>query len=402
MRRASIAIVVLLLAAVLVGPELSGAEAASLQSTYANHALSAYSGMQIYFYQPFTQLYSATYPYQPGSNPYSYHWPLSQATAATIDMAGYSSLYTSSLPVRIDAMGRYWDASPSFGLPAYDSYVLLPYGNGGSKFYDDNAWGALDLVRIYRMTGNKSALLLAEQVFNFAVDGWATSAVCSTSPATGGVFWVQQTPDQTVHDRNTVSTAPNAELGLLLYQITGQQSYLDNATQMYNWVYTNLRDSDGLYWDHVGVASGSCTVQPTKWSYNQGSMIGAGVLLYQITHNAGYLSQAQATATAALTHYGCAPTCNAKSALIGQGPAFNAIFFRNLLFLSSVDHDTAGLTAMRSYADLIWNDTSIHHTTRAGSLFYFHNGYVDLLDQAAMTEIYACLSWNPANYGRIL
>ena len=39
------------------------------------------------------------------------------------------------------------------------------------------------------------------------------------------------------------------------------------------------------------------------WSYNQGSMIGAGVLLYQVTHDAAYLYQARQTAKAALAYF---------------------------------------------------------------------------------------------------
>jgi hypothetical protein len=37
-----------------------------------------------------------------------------------------------------------------------------------------------------------------------------------------------------------------------------------------------------------------------------------------------------------------------------------------------------------------------------GTLFYFRQSYVDLLDQAAMTEIYASLAWNPSKLGLIV
>ena len=54
------------------------------------------------------------------------------------------------------------------------------------------------------------------------------------------------------------------------------------------------------------------------WSYNQGVMVGAGVLLYKLTGTSTYLSQAEQTASAAVAYFGTGPT------LINQGPAFNA------------------------------------------------------------------------------
>ncbi len=61
-----------------------------------------------------------------------------------------------------------------------------------------------------------------------------------------------------------------------------------------------LLQSNGLYADHIG-AHGK--VEPAEWSYNQGSMIGAGTLLYQATHNSGFLYEARQTAKAALAYY---------------------------------------------------------------------------------------------------
>ena len=95
---------------------------------------------------------------------------------------------------------------------------------------------------------------------------------------------------------------------------------------MYQWAVTCLRTSGGLYNDHIN-ADGS--VNSTIWSYNQGVMVGAGVLLNKLTGASAYLSQAEQTASAALLYFGTGPN------LINQGPAFNGIYFRNLLFLNS-------------------------------------------------------------------
>ena len=49
---------------------------------------------------------------------------------------------------------------------------------------------------------------------------------------------------------------------------------------MYQWTVNCLRTAGGLYNDHIN-ADGS--VNSTIWSYNQGVMVGAGVLLNKLT-----------------------------------------------------------------------------------------------------------------------
>lgn len=358
--------------------------------------------MRNYFSIAGSPLFRGTY-HGRNDKAYAYLWPFSRAVTATLDLYGNSTSYRGAVADRLKGLSAYWDGAAS--PPGYDASVLPPYGGGADKYYDDNAWAGLALERAYRMTGDSVALAQAERVFTFAWSGWSASAVCAGPAATGGIFWKQQIAVEQNHDRNTVSNAPNAELGLRLYQDTGNQTYLENASAIYDWVNTYLRDpGDGLYWDHVGPdETGACTLEKTKWSYNQGTMIGAGVILYQITGQQQYLDQAKSIATAALALYGCSSGCTGTSPIIGHGPAFNATFFRNLLLLSSVDTTNPSYReAMQSYADLIWNDTTIRKTTLRGTLFYFHQGYVDLLDQAAMVEIYAGLAWDPSKLGLIV
>ena len=82
----------------------------------------------------------------------------------------------------------------------------------------------------------------------------------------------------------------HAELGLQLYKITGNVGYLRFAEMAYQWVRSCLLQPSGLYADHVNRKG---VVEPTLWSYNQGTMIGAGTLLYQITGDSSYLQQAE-------------------------------------------------------------------------------------------------------------
>ena len=119
------------------------------------------------------------------------------------------------------------------------------------------------------------------------MSGWDTR---TTVACPGGVFW----EDVANSPRNTISNAPNAEVGVEIYQATHDPYYLTWATRMYDWVRGCLINSSGMYYDHL---DDSGNVNTALWSYNQGTMIGAGTLLYQVTGNRTYLQQAEQTAT---------------------------------------------------------------------------------------------------------
>lgn len=332
---------------------------------------------------------------------YASQWPLSQALAAALDLYGLSEDYAPLVRECVDGLRYYWDARPAAGLPAYNSVALPPLGKrgGGHKYYDDNAWTGLGLMRAYRMLGIAEALAQARLVFAFVIDGWASGT--PSVGAEGGVYWRQQTASETNHDRNTVSNAPNAEMGLRLYAATGEASYLAWARRLYEWVNAYLRDpEDGLYWDHLFVdPMGATVLDRAKWSYNQGTMIGASALLQRVTDDpaGSYTRRAEASAEAALDYF--------ASRYARQDPAFNAIFFRNLLLLSRPAMSNPSLRdaivrAMRSYADWAW-DTQRDPET---GLFWRNReaGRAHLIDQAAMVQINACLVWDPNDYDLIV
>ena len=104
------------------------------------------------------------------------------------------------------------------------------------------------------------------------------------------------------------------------------------ADRMLAWVHVAMRDpADGLYWDHVGDDG---RIDPTKWSYNQGNVIGAELAHHRLEAEvrpdfpvvaSAPLARAEAVAVAALDHYDTAP-----DGWSGQGLPFNAVFVRTL------------------------------------------------------------------------
>jgi hypothetical protein len=347
-------------------------------------AAATYQALQRYLLVPDgSGLYHERYPVAAGDNAYSYEWPYSQVHVATLDLTGMPGgrRYAGDLTARAAGQERYWNAAGgTTGLPGYASYAIAPYGGGGDFFYDDNEWvGLLDSQR-YLTSGDRTALGRAEQIFALIRSGWDTDP---SHADPGGTFWTQATWS---NDRNTVSNMPAAELGLRLYQITRQRSYLDWSLRMYNWTNEHLQSPSGLYWDHIDLAG---TVEPTFWSYNQGVPVGVDVLLYQVTHDRGYLDRARRVATAAYDYY------VTQGHLSAQPPFFNSIFFKNLLLLESVTGGHTYRDALGRYADQMWN------TMRdpATGLFVFDaDGRTEAIQQAAMVQIYAVLAWDPARY----
>jgi predicted alpha-1,6-mannanase (GH76 family) len=230
------------------------------------------------------------------------------------------------------------------------------------------------------MTGDGAALDRAEQIFALVESGWDTD---SSHADPGGVFWTQAAWST---DRNTVSNMPAAELGLRLYQATHESEYLDWALRMYDWTNRYLQSPSGLYWDHVSLTG---QVETTFWSYNQGVPIGVNVLLYQVTHDASYLTEAKRIASAAYDRY------ITQGQLDGQPVYFNSIFFGNLLLLESVTGGHTYRDAMADYADDMWNTVRDADT---GLFVFDSNGATETIQQAAMVQIYALLAWPAARY----
>ncbi len=316
------------------------------------------------------------------ASPYAFLWPLSQALAGVLDMLMLPNARAddTALARRLvdEGLGLYWDGT------AYQSAVMPPLGRGGDRYYDDNAWIGLDLTRAHRILGDSAALIYASKVFQYLVSGWDDNA---DHPSPGGIYWVEAGWNR---DRTTASNAPVAELGLRLYQATKDLFYLNWARRIYDWMNYALMDDQGLYWDRI---DGQGSIDTGTSAANQGTMIGAGVMLYGLTHDPTYLDRARATARAALRLY--------EQIGLSVQTAFNAIFLRNLLFLSTVDATQLPATRqlLQNYADRAWRENRT-----VANLFAFPPtaGMTNLVDQAAMVQIHACLACDPQKYDQLV
>jgi Glycosyl hydrolase family 76 len=368
-----------------------------MQDVYAARAARAYIAMRRRFHMRSGLYRRDEGLHLPGAP--AHLWPFSRAFFATLDVSGIPGELLGEIDAdaaiagELKALEHYWDTIRD--PPAYSSDVRASRV-GGDRYYDDNAWVGLALVQLERMRPGSGHLERAEDVFRFAVSGWDRR----DAPHPGGVFWVEQGVGLGTrnHDRNTVSTAPNAELGLHLAELRGSRVEASGdigAKEMYEWVVATLDASrggespgTGLFWDKL---RGDGTLDNAIWSYNQGSMVGLNVLLARQADGdqAEYLARAEAIARKALRHY--------AGEYERQPAAFNAIFFRNLLLLHAATDDaelSSEITgAIRAYVDRAWEERRDRR-----DLFSLPKGGVTLLNQSAMVQLLALLAWDPDAY----
>jgi hypothetical protein len=344
-------------------------------------ALLAFEAMQRYYYVRGSGLYEG--------EPFSYLWPFSQALAATVSMTfvpGLPAAISPEVHARLIGLRTYLDQDNSGApegtytstLAAFDGTVAPPVGPGGAKYYDDNDWIGIELARHYKRTHNAGALGYALGIMAFEMAGYSTDPALACP---GGIPFSNGSENT---DRNTITTAPAAELAVQLYEITGNTAYLQFAETAYNWVRSCLLQPNYLYADHIRPHG---VVDRTFWSYNQGVMIGAGTLLYQATGNGAYLYQARQTAQAARAYF-------TPQRLGEENPFFPSVYFRNLLYMDSVTHDPPGPKIAQAYVDYAWQ-----HLRLSNNLFVAGSpASAQLLYQAAIVQIYALLCSPASSY----
>jgi hypothetical protein len=312
----------------------------------AARARLAYGAMERIYLDPGSGDYRQT----PRGRVGSHAWPFSQALAATLAVG---RLRRSGSTARRVVPSRLRKLDSRFR--AHSVYHAAPRG---AVYWDDNEWIAQDLLDWDALRSSASARRKAEQIFHAVTRAWDGDQrkVCP-----GGVQWTDARGND---DRNTVSTANGAVVGLRLYRLTRRVSYLRWSQRMIGWVEQCLHGPDGLYGDHV---QGDGSIDRTEWSYNQGSMLAAYRLLYRATGNRADLTRAEAIADAALSKF--------RGRWSREPAAFAAIFFRRLLELAAVDRRKSYVAAAQHYADNLWRAPR-----------------PQLFAQAALAQMYAALA----------
>ena len=188
---------------------------------------------------------------------YSFLWPFSQALAATITLDGIPSLkatYRSEVGARLTGFLQLdWDSDNSEEPEgAFDEHaprlrrpVAPPTGPGGTKYYDDNEWVGIELMRVYKQTREPGSWQPAEEIMAFEMQGWeeprASPAPAASASATNSKMRPQ-------HDHD----GPAAELGVQLYRARKNPGTSGSPCRPTNGSRHCLLLPSNMYADHIG------------------------------------------------------------------------------------------------------------------------------------------------------
>ena len=301
---------------------------APAQANYEQKALEATNYIQRAFYDPGAKLYRPAAPVKPNALPYDFMWANGlQHSVLTFATKYEPEKYKPVLYDFTQGLQKHWDKDAP--IPGFDAYFASTTDD--DKYYDDNAWLVLSFVEAYDVTKDERFLGWAEQTQKFVLSGY-------DDKLGGGLYWHQQKKDS----KNTAVSAPATASALELYRVTGDQTDLDQARQLYSWTNARLQDKDGLFWDNVKLDG---TVDKTKFTYNTALMLRNNVELWKVTNDKKYLAEARRVADASLAYW---TRANGK---FGDDPKFNNWLSEALLMTYEATDDVKYLNAVRRHAD---------------------------------------------------
>lgn len=332
---------------------------------------------------PFDDSHKATYlasdPTDNTPNQYSYLWPYSGifSSANVLFEASEDKKYRDLLDSKvIPGLDKYYDNKR---IPAaYASYInTAPQSD---RFYDDNVWLGIDFTDIYTLTNDSAYLKKAAEIWTFIESG-------IDSKLGGGIYWCEQKKES----KNTCSNAPGAVFALKLFKATNDNHYYDQGKELYAWTKANLQDTaDNLYYDNINLAG---KVSKEKYAYNSGQMLQASVLLYDLTKDQAYLTDAQKLAQSCYNYFFedyLSPENESFRILKKTDVWFIAVMMRGFVELYQVDKNKTYIDAFAKNLDHAWkymrDEKGLFSTDWTGKT---KDDKKWLLTQAAMVEMYA-------------
>jgi len=305
-------------------------------------------------------------------------WGFGAALTMTATMAKLDSKY-GVLKNRAEALAE--------GLEQYrypkKGYVYSATVGLSEPYYDDNAWVALGLFDLAEAYGDEKYSATAKGITDYILSGESEN---------GGIFW-----KESVSSRNTCSCGPTIVSAVKQYKKSGDEKYLDAAKRIYKWTRDTLCDpSDGVYWDNAvyNENTGKEEIQKAKFTYNSGTMIWSGVLLYELTNDEVYLSDAKRTAEGAYNYF-CSVTPKGTE-YYPSTPWFNLYLLQGYFALYKADGNEIYMESFRSNLDLAWmkgrdENGYVMPNWGAGAVLDEYK-YVSLLQETATAECYAILA----------
>lgn len=284
--------------------------------------------------------------------------------------SGYATLKEASeaFPAYKNKVANLYDVRLLSGIDKFrntannraEAYAVYP-GTGDERYYDDNIWVGTDMIDLYSLTKDPGYLSRSKMVWRFILEG-------TDDRMGGGVYWKEYG-----ESKNTCSNAPAAVLAAKLYLATNDPEYLKSAKDLYAWTKTNLQDpSDFLYWDNVTLSdkndpNSALIIAKDKYPYNAGQPMQAAALLYKITGENQYLTDAQNIAKSAYKKWFIpfhSYTTGESFRILEPGHVwFQAIMLRGFIELYKIDGNKTYVKAYQKTMANAWLSNARNKTT---------------------------------------
>lgn len=261
------------------------------------------------------------------------YWPTAHGLDVLTDM--YIRKPSAALKERMDAVIT--------GVKAKNSNTYINY------YYDDMEWMALACLRAFKATNDAQYKDVAQLLWADIKGGWS-------SDLGGGIWWRKDNSS-----KNAPSNLPAAILAARLYREFNNADDLEWAKKIYNWQKDVLYEpNSGWVYDNIDAAGNKNT--SWKFTYNQGTFIGAALELYLITNSSLYINDAIKAADYTVSSGQLTDIANGilKDEGGGDGGLFKGIFvryFNRLIIDGNLESSkkTQYINFLKTNAQKLWN-----------------------------------------------
>lgn len=229
----------------------------------------------------------------------------------------------------------------------YDGFIRQHPDWTTNKYNDDIMWWAIACTRAYKITNDERYLKKAKASFDFVYDNFRDETFG------GGLYWINERTS-----KNSCINSPAVIAAVRLSVLLKEPAYLEKAKGLYAWQKKTLTDENGKVFDNIKYDRARQNTRIGRFSltYNQGTFIGAGVLLYQQTQDKTYLEDAIKAAQWTKDNLCVTEQRILRSEGQGDGGAFKGIFARYMKLLVYECGRTEFLPWMKANADAAWRN----------------------------------------------